>query len=490
MAEKDERLAEPGRNCWRSARASRAALIVDAADYFAHAHAAMLRAQRQILLIGWDFDTRIVLKPEGDDGSPDKLGAFLSWLARNRPDLSIHILKWDVGAIKLLGRGTTVFRLLRWAWSKQIFFKLDHAHPFGGCHHQKIVVIDDRIAFCGGIDMTADRWDTRAHHDHDHHRRRPNGFRYDPFHDVTTAVDGAAARALGELGRERWLSATGEKLPAPPPGGDAWPDLLRPDFRDVDVGIARTHPDYEGPEVREIERLWLAAIASARRSIYIEAQYLASRRIGLALYRRLEEPDGPEIVVVNPLTTKGWLEEQAMGTARAHIVKELCAADAGRGRFRIYTPRAARGTPIYVHAKVLVVDDRFLRIGSSNINNRSMGFDTECDVAIEASPDRPEMSARILALRDGLVAEHLDRTIEEVRSALAAHGGSLCRAIEDLRRRPGRTLAPLECPDPGDVGLLLETEILDPERPRRPWQALLNRVDWNFRRLRRRQRKE
>ena len=97
-------------------------------------------------------------------------------------------------------RGTTLVRMARWARTPQIQFKLDGAHPAGASHHQKIVVIDDTLAFCGGIDMTADRWDTREHLDDDDRRKRPTTRRrYQPWHDATMAVDGAAARALGEL---------------------------------------------------------------------------------------------------------------------------------------------------------------------------------------------------------------------------------------------------------------------------------------------------
>ena len=170
------------------------------------------RPSKQILLIGWDFDTRICLDYDADDGAPAELGAFLSWLPKHRPGLQIHILKWDVGAIKLLGRGSTVFRLGLWASSKQIHFKLDGAHPSGGSHHHKIVVIDDALAFCGGIDMTGDRWDTRDHRDGDERRRRPTTRRrYQPWHDATMAVDGGAAAALGDLARERWRLAGGER---------------------------------------------------------------------------------------------------------------------------------------------------------------------------------------------------------------------------------------------------------------------------------------
>src|SRR3546814_8247416 len=100
-------------------------------------------------------------------------GDFVLWLARRRPQLQIHVLMWNIGAVKLLGRGRAVLTSLRWARRRNITFKFDSAHPIGAAHHQKIVVIDDALAFCGGIDMTADRWDTSAHLDEDPRRRRP-----------------------------------------------------------------------------------------------------------------------------------------------------------------------------------------------------------------------------------------------------------------------------------------------------------------------------
>ena len=115
-------MLDPGRNCWRIERAGRAALVVDACDYFHHARQAMMLAEEQILLIGWDFDTRISLDHDQDDKAPADLGAFISWLARHRPQVKVHILRWDWGATKLLARGTTVFRLINWARTPQIKF--------------------------------------------------------------------------------------------------------------------------------------------------------------------------------------------------------------------------------------------------------------------------------------------------------------------------------------------------------------------------------
>jgi len=457
-------LPEPGRNCWRIARADRAALVVDAADYFRLARQAMLKARSQILLIGWDFDTRIVLDHKAKDDPPAKLGPFISWLAKNRPDLKIHILKWDLGAVKLLGRGSTLFRLARWAWDKRIFFKLDGAHSIGASHHQKILVIDDALAFCGGIDMTASRWDTREHKDRDKMRKRPTtGRLYGPWHDATMAVEGPAARALGELSRERWRAAGGSPIHAPQAQGDPWPDALEPAFRDVDVAIARTRGAWNGIKaVREIEALFVDLIAAARRFVYVENQFFASRVIGKAILARLAEPDGPEFVIVNPKKTDGWVEDKVMSPARARLMRLIAKADR-HGRFRIYTPVTRGGEDIYVHSKIVVADDIRLRVGSANMNNRSMGLDSECDLLIDSRTGQNAGAGKaVAALRAGLIAEHLDVAPEEVDARLAATG-SLIATIEALRGS-GRTLMPYCAPEPSAAeAAIAASEALDPE---------------------------
>ena len=258
-------LLEPGRNCWRIERADRAALIVDADAYFAAAREAMRGAKRRIMLIGWDFDARIRVG-DAKDGAPATIGDFILWLVKRRPELEVYLLRWDFGAIKSMFRGTTPFTLMRWWRHGRIHVKLDAMHPPGASHHQKIVVIDDCVAFCGGIDMTGSRWDTREHRDKEPGRRRPTTHRrYGPWHDAAMAVDGAAARALGDLGRNRWRIACDAELACPAGGGDPWPEGLEPQFRDVEIGIARTrgkNGDHE--EVREIEALFVDMIGAAR----------------------------------------------------------------------------------------------------------------------------------------------------------------------------------------------------------------------------------
>ena len=454
----------PGQTCWRIEQATRATVIIDADDYFRVARRAMVAAKHQILLIGWDFDARIRLsgsEPPDDDG-PETVGDFISWLIERTPTLDVYLLRWDVGALKSLTRGTTVFTLLNWMRHERIHTKLDGYHPTGGSHHQKIVVIDDCLAFCGGIDMTAGRWDTRAHSDDDRLRILPGGGAYQPWHDATTALQGPVATALGELSRARWERAGGEPIAPPPPSTGCWPDGLPVDFENLPVAIARTVPEMPGDEpVHEIEALYLAAIASAEHFIYAESQYFASRRVAEAIARRLEEPDGPEIVIVNPESADGWLEPLAMDTARAHLIEALRLRDPYR-RLRLYLPFTANGVAIYVHAKVLVVDDQLLRVGSSNFNNRSMRLDTECDVAL-AAPD--EASAACIArIRDGLIAEHIDCTREAVAAKLA-ETGSLIATIESLRG-PGRTLRDYVVPELSAVEeWLADNEALDPENP-------------------------
>ena len=463
---------KPGQDCWRIERADRMTVIVDADEYFRVARQAMLQAKRRILLIGWDFDARIILDHQATEG-PAQVGALIYHLVERNPELEVHLLRWDVGAIKSLGRGTTIFTVLRWMKHPRIHTKLDGHHPTAASHHQKIVIIDDCLAFCGGIDMTGDRWDTRAHLEDNPERRRPTTRRhYKPWHDAINAVQGPVAGALGELFRQRWRAAGGGPMAPTTPSGPCWPEGLRVDFEEIDVGIARTLPEMDDqPPVHESEALFLAQIAGARRHLYIESQYFASRRIAEAIARRLDEPDGPEIVVINPLTAQGWLEPLAMDTARARLMEALRRRDRHR-RLRMYHPYTDGGTPIYVHAKILIADDTVFRLGSSNVNNRSLRLDTECDLAIEATAERDR--ARITAIRDDLLAEHLGVAPEMVTAAIAEKD-SLIGAIEQLRGT-GKTLRPYAIPNLSEVEQwLADNEVLDPEGPGEMFESLAKR---------------
>ncbi len=464
-------LLTPGETCWRVARADQFACIIDAADYFKHVKAAMLRAEHRILLVGWDFDARMPFERGAKTlAGPNQLGTFLYWLLWKRPALEIYLLKSNLRllpAFDAIWFGLTPVALLNQISSKRMHFAIDGARPTGAVHHQKIAVIDDAVAFCGGVDLTGDRWDTRAHR-HDSHGRRMLGHSYGPRHEVAAAVDGAAARALGEQALARWQTATGKSLAPVEARHTTWPGRLEPILRNVDVGIARTLPELkERHEVREVEALNLAAIAAARHTIYLENQYLAARRLVAALAARLKEDDGPEIVIVISRRGNNPLERETMDSARHRLIQTLWAADEHR-RLGVYWPVTDGGTPIYVHSKVLVVDDRLLRIGSSNLNNRSMGFDSECDVAIDAieaesnTAERDEVRRQITWVRNQLVSEHLGVSDGEFDRAMVQYG-SLLKAVEALRGQ-GKTLRPVtEQTIADEAGPLAENDLVDPD---------------------------
>ena len=467
----DDTPVEPG--VWRYAQATRVRAIVDAEAYFDLMQQAMLKARRRILLIGWDFDTRIHLthgrrwwQKVWKREFPARLGGFIPWLTRHCDTLEIRILKWGIGTVQFLLRGTMVLDLIRWAPHKQIEFKFDTAHPVGCSHHQKIVVIDNALAVCGGIDMTDRRWDTRKHLEVDPHRKRPGGARYGPWHDITMMMEGPVAETLEELGRDRWRRAGGDPLKTIQPEEEsAWPDGLEPHFENVEIGIARTRPEYgDDPGVDEIKRLFARQIARAQRFIYAESQYFASRAVAEAISARLAEPDPPEVVIVHPETAEGWIESTAMDPARARLAHAIHEIDHA-GRFHLYTPYSGE-TPIYVHAKLLIVDDEILRIGSANFNNRSMGLDTECDVFIDcARPANSGCCEAIRALRYSLLAEHCGLEEDEV-GPLLEQAGSMAGMISALGTGRTRHLRPFQLPELTDLEAeLADRETFDPEDP-------------------------
>jgi phosphatidylserine/phosphatidylglycerophosphate/cardiolipin synthase-like enzyme len=289
-------LFEEGRNCWRICRADRAAVLVDGAAYFSALADSLEKARHSIFIVGWDIDSRIRLRRDRQDEPP--LGDFLNNLAKKHPDLHIYVLDWDFAMLYALDREPLPVFKLGWSTHKRLEFKMDARHPVGACHHQKLVVIDDCLAFCGGIDLTHGRWDTPQHAPHDP-KRRDNGEDQPPFHDVQMMVSGAAAAALGELARRRWRRAGGgEPAGISSSTSDHWPQKIDAEFKDVAVAISRTEPSYEDEtEVTEVKQMWMDAVAAARRRIYIENQYLTASEVVDALVRSLEREQGPEIVI-------------------------------------------------------------------------------------------------------------------------------------------------------------------------------------------------
>jgi phospholipase D1/2 len=441
----------------------RSSFLIDGENYYRAVADACESALQAIYILGWDVDSRIRLR-RGKEAGHETFGEFLERLVHERPELHIYILEWDFAMFYSLERETWSRMKLGWMSHERIHFELDDNHPVGACHHQKIVVIDDQLAFVGGFDLASYRWDTSEHRPN-HPQRIDNGTSYGPVHDVQMLVNGEAAKALGEIARQRWDRATGDLIDAPTVvDRESWPQSVSPDHRGLQLVILRTEPEYDGrDELREIERFYLDAISQAKSFIYMENQYFSSHVIGRALEESLRQAEGPEVVVVLPRHCPGWLEEETMGALRKNLHKRLQIADT-HGRLKICFPERAglESEVIIVHSKLLIVDDALLTVGSANLSNRSMGIDTECNLALAAG-GKDDISETIAGFRNRLLAEHLGVDPESVAKHLGT-SNSLLKTIENLGTQQ-RSLQGLPL---GDGEALLENisadVIIDPER--------------------------
>lgn len=425
-------LLEPGRTCWRLERAGRVAFLVDNELYYAALYSALEAAERSIYILGWAFDPRTRLAPDGSErpDDPDEVGRILIDLCRANPELDVRILIWGspFGVMDHWDiRGRRGKRLFA---KTPISFREARDVPLGACHHQKMVIIDDQIAFCGGGDIVTNRWDSQAHRDVEPRRILPDQARHPARHEVTVLVDGPTVGALGTLFRQSWSSATGEVIPeVQSAAGTAWPESAPVQLSDVLVGIVRTRPAWRGrPLVEEVRQLTLACIAQARETIYLENQYFTCATVAAALARRLNEPDGPEVVLVVSGRAPSWFDHVTMDHARNPLIRRLRAADSF-GRFRAFAPSTSAGAKIIVHSKVGVFDDRVVRVGSANLNNRSEGYDTECDLAIEGQNEGERRT--ISDFRDMLISHYLAVEPAQFTQTKISEGGVIA-AIEAL----------------------------------------------------------
>lgn len=467
--EQNEPWLAPGENCWRVETAGRFAVLMENAAYFEALRSALEKAQRSVVMLGWQFDPRTRLDPETEPSDHQaEIGHQLRMLVKARPDVDVRLLIWKSPLVIAASQGFFPHRAQSWFRKRMVEFRLDRAGPPGACHHQKVVIIDDAVAFCGGGDIGTDRWDSVEHLDGDPRRCQPSGLIPSPRHEVMCVMDGPAARALGDLARERWFRATSERVFAVEVDNDPWPDGVEPDLLDTPVGIARTEPAWGGrAEVRENERLHLDAIGRARRLIYLENQYFTSPKIAEALAKRLSEPDSPEVVLVSTGGSPSWFDQMTMDTARSEVLFRLEQADRNN-RFFAFAPHTTGGERIIVHAKVSIYDDEVLRIGSTNLNNRSFGFDTECDVA--AAPTSEVGRAAIQRFRHRTIGHWIGESAGEFAAAEALVG-SVGEAIQ--RFDTGRMQMLGATPPSSVERFIAEFQLGDPTSPAdafRPWK--------------------
>ncbi|MEP6653593.1 MAG: VTT domain-containing protein [Myxococcales bacterium] len=473
----------PGSNCWKKVTADRLSLLQDAGPTFAAMASVMEAARKTIFIVGWDLDSRTVLRPDENDPYRRTLLPLLCRCLEQRPELHIFVLIWDFSVIYSFEREPRPRRQFGRAHPR-LHFSLDANHGSGGSHHQKLVVVDDQVAFVGGIDLTLHRWDMPEHLPVDHRRTEASGALYGPFHDVHAVVSGPAAVALGELARNRWQAGRRRPIPPSPPDQDpavaatgtsggrapAWPADLAVDATTIEVGLARTMACPGHAAIKEVEALTLGALAAAQRWIYAENQYLTSGAITRALGRRLSADTGPEVVLLLPEVESGWKEQSSMGILRAEALAYLLQKDRHR-RLRLLTPVVSRDGEcrrVAVHAKVLVIDDLLAKIGSANFSNRSLGLDSECDLAVEGHDAASR--AFVASVRNRLLAEHMGLSPEQVAARLAEHG-SVLRLVDEHPVASPRALVPTptSAEAPFDFAVL-DGAMVDPPEP---WSANL-----------------
>ena len=232
-------LLAPGPGLWRTAVADRFAILMENEAYFDALASAIHKAERSIVVLGWQFDPRTHLDPEARPGDRHaEIGRQLRMLVKRKPDLDVRLLIWKSPLLIAASQGFYPHKAQRWFRKRMVEFRLDSPGPIGACHHQKVVVIDDRIAFCGGGDISTDRWDSAEHLDHDPRRALPSGLICKARHEVMCVMDGEAARALGDLARERWFRATWERTVPDQADTDPWPDGVPVQITDVPVGVS------------------------------------------------------------------------------------------------------------------------------------------------------------------------------------------------------------------------------------------------------------
>jgi phospholipase D1/2 len=457
------------------------AVLNDAAEYFAALRAALLLAEREVYIIGWDIHSEThLVGPSGlaEDGLPPMLGSFLKALIEKRPKLVINILNWDFATLYAAEREWNSADKFASETGGRIRFCLDASLPLGSAQHQKIVVIDDLVAFTGGLDLTVRRWDTSEHAAGNPLRVDHEGKPYEPFHDVQCMVDGDAAAALGEIARARWSAAGCVLTQSRPKKGNRWPDSVAIDGHDITTGVARTEVETaDRPGITEVARLFDTAIATANGLIYIENQFTSANEIARALARRMASVPSLKVLIVAPRAHSSWFESQAMQGGRRSFISPFVAAGV-TDRLRILYPTSQKPksdvAAVMVHSKLMTVDDGFLRIGSANLNNRSLGADSECDLAFEATCEEHE--AFIRSVRHRLIGHFLGIEAREV----AANEEDLLGFI-DRHRSSGasKKLVPIE---EENISMRSMTEfvqpIADPRRPldlqrtaRRMWNA-------------------
>ena len=391
-------ILQPGLNCWGIQSVRETGLLIDGRDYYRAFYHAAKKAQRYIAISGWQFDSTVrLLRGEDLNEAAGEVSflPFLNDLCQGNPELRVYILAWGFRMLYAFEREWGQ----EWIFNRtadRLQFRFDNCHPLTASHHQKFVVVDSQIAFVGGEDICERRWDDRDHRAVHPDRRDTKGEGYGPYHEIQSYHTGAVAQQLAELFALRWRQCGGGEISLPPPS-HARPVTARFGMAIATdrVAVSRTFPAMRLPPqdtIYEIRHLYLDAIAAAERLIYIENQYFSSEAICKAVVERMQTATRPrlQIIMILPKRPEAFLEQVALGLPQATMLRSLTATarDTGHALGIYYSATTGvdgQELATYIHAKLLLVDDRFLSIGSANTTNRSLGLDTELNTSWEAT---------------------------------------------------------------------------------------------------------
>ncbi|GFO67041.1 hypothetical protein GMLC_06200 [Geomonas limicola] len=472
---------KPGANCLGIFEAQETGLLIDACDYYRAFYHQARKARRYILMAGWQFDSEVELLRGAEAeqaGGEVLLLNFLDELCTRNPDLEIYILAWDFSAFFALEREWFQDVLFDWTTNDRMHFRFDNQHAAGATHHQKFVIVDGCLAFVGGMDICASRWDERRHLNENPLRVDGNGKPYGSYHDIQSYHTGPVVQELLALFLERWSESGAEPLRLPVLEPQRVPEIAGaiplPTRR---VAVSRTQArssEVRPKQVFEIRHLFVDAILSAERLIYLENQYFSSQAIYWSLVSRMALPDRGRIQIVLMLPDRLPLTEQLfLGLPQMQMLSSLEQVAAKTGHeFAVYCTACLDGGQrklTFIHSKLLLVDDRFLSVGSANATNRSMGLDTELNVSWEAAQDEPELTRTLQAVRASLLAEHAGLFGQGAEERFAPVE-NLVQRLNELADDPlSRICRYVADPTHENVELLKTLEpiarVVDPEQP-------------------------
>jgi phosphatidylserine/phosphatidylglycerophosphate/cardiolipin synthase-like enzyme len=365
-------------------------ILIDGASFLPRLADELGQAESHVHIAGWYLSTELALVREG------RRVVLVDLLAELARKVDVRVLLWAGAPLPLFrpSRGD-VRELAERLRAAGVEVALDPKERPMHCHHEKLVVVDDRVATVGGIDLTGycgDRYDSGTHP-----WRPALG-----WHDAAALVRGPVVADVADHFRFRWREVEDKELPAP---------AAQPEAGEHELQLVATVPErvYESRPRGSFRILesYVRALWSAERLVYLESQFLWSPELVEILVEKLRRPPSNDFRVVAVLPSH---PDSGDDDSRGQVGR-LEVADGGAGRFlacALYARNGAVREPIYVHAKIGIVDDRWLTIGSANLNEHSLFNDTEVNL-VTCEP----VLAR--ATRERLWAEHLELPVEEVR---------------------------------------------------------------------------